>query len=315
MLLQAHGQMTARDLARELEVSERTIYRDVEALGVAGVPVCAESGPGGGIGLVDSYRTNLTGLTAHEVRALFMLSIPQPLVELGVGEELRSALRKLAGAIPPLRRGEEEWARQRLHLDATWWGQGAEPTPHLQTIHQALRADLRLAVTFRRGTGMEVDQIVDPYGLVAKAGVWYLVYAFRTLVDAQRVAELVAVRPTDEHFIRPPEFELADFWQAWSGGYERRRTLYPVQVRVAPGFISHLAPHVAHHVGGELPDQTDLSDQTRWSAVTLSFESFEAARAALLACGRAMEVLAPEPLRRSLLDYALQIVDLYQRQT
>jgi predicted DNA-binding transcriptional regulator YafY len=86
-------------------------------------------------------------------------------------------------------------------------------------------------------------------------------------------------------------------------------------VRVAPGFISHLAPHVAHHVGGELPDQTDLSDQTRWSAVTLSFESFEAARAALLACGRAMEVLAPEPLRRSLLDYALQIVDLYQRQT
>src|SRR5512136_703550 len=126
MLLQARGRMTAQELAAELEVSERTIYRDINALSASGVPVYAESGPGGGCALLDSYRTNLTGLDQDEVRALFMLSIPAPLDQLGVSQELRTALLKLSAALPDTRRGDEERTRQRIHLDSTWWFQPEE---------------------------------------------------------------------------------------------------------------------------------------------------------------------------------------------
>src|SRR5512134_2290707 len=127
MLLQARGTLTARELAETLEVSERTIYRDLDALSAAGIPVCAERGPGGGCYLLDSYRTTLTGLNEGEVRALFMLSIPAPLIELGVSGELRAALLKLTASLPAGRQGKQEQIRQRLHLDPTGWSQSEEP--------------------------------------------------------------------------------------------------------------------------------------------------------------------------------------------
>ena len=138
LLLQARGRMTAHQLAQELEVSVRTIYRDIDALSTAGVPVYAERGPGGGCELIDSYRTSLTGLNKDEVHALFMLSIPAPLDELGVSQELKTALRKLAAALPAARRQDEERVRQRITLDWTGWNQPADPVPHLQTIQQAV---------------------------------------------------------------------------------------------------------------------------------------------------------------------------------
>jgi predicted DNA-binding transcriptional regulator YafY len=153
MLLQARGRMIAAELAGELEVSIRTVYRDIEALGVAGVPLYTESGPGGGCALVDGYRTALTGLTGDETRALFMLNIPTPLAQLGVGEELKNALLKLAAALPDTRRGEEGQARNRVHI--------------------------------------EVAQTVVPLALVAKAGIWHLVYADGGRVRMWRVSETV----------------------------------------------------------------------------------------------------------------------------
>ena len=131
MLLQARGRMTAQELAEDLEVSVRTIYRDIDALSVAGIPIYTERGPGGGCALLDSYRTTLTGLTRHEVRALFMLSIPAPLAELGVGQDLRAALLKLSAALPVAHRQDEERVRQRIHLDAVDWFHAREPVPYL----------------------------------------------------------------------------------------------------------------------------------------------------------------------------------------
>lgn len=127
MLLQSRGKITAPELARELEVSVRTIYRDIEALSTAGVPVYAERGPGGGCVLVDGYRTSLTGLTRDEVKALFMLSVPASLDELGVSQELRAALRKLAASLPTAQRQDEEIVRQRIYLDWTDWPRGESP--------------------------------------------------------------------------------------------------------------------------------------------------------------------------------------------
>ena len=157
--------MTARALAEELEVSERTVYRDLDALSAAGVPVYAERGPGGGCALLDSYRTTLTGLTDDEVRALFMLTIPAALTQLGVGPELKAALLKLSAALLAERRRERGLGRQRIHLDWSGWAGRRQPAPHLRTMQRAVWADRRLWLVYRRQAGPAVrrfERTVDP---------------------------------------------------------------------------------------------------------------------------------------------------------
>jgi predicted DNA-binding transcriptional regulator YafY len=310
MLLQTRGRMTAHKLAEELEVSERTIYRDIDALSAAGVPVYAERGPGGGCALLDSYRTNLTGLTQDEVRALFMLSIPAPLAELGVSQELKAALLKLAAALPEARRGDEEQVRQRIHLDAVWWFQSEEAVPHLQTIHRAVWQDRRLYLTYRLPFGAQVERPVDPYGLVAKAGVWYLVCATDGRMRVYRVSHVLAARLTDEPFERPAGFDLVAFWQTWCTEFERDRPYYPITARVAPALVPYLPQYFGDRIRAEIV-QAGPPDAEGWLTLTLPFETLEAARDRILGFGSAIKVLAPEALRRSVLDFAAQIVALY----
>jgi predicted DNA-binding transcriptional regulator YafY len=309
MLLQTRGQMTAAALARELEVSERTIYRDVDALCAAGVPIYSEAGQAGGYGLLDNYRTTLTGLTEAEVRALFMLNIPGPLNALGVTDALRSALLKLTAALPATRRSEEARVRQRFYLDSTWWHQGAEVAPHLQTVHAGVWQDRKVQLTYRVGPVVITDQIVEPYGLVAKAGVWYLVCAANGRPRVHRVAELLDARLLDEAFAHPPAFDLATFWQAWCAEQEGHDTAYRVCVRVAPDFVPALPFFFGDSVRAQLPP----ADAPVAAPITveLAFASLEAARRQLLACGRGVEVLSPLALRKSIADFATQIAALY----
>jgi len=313
MLLQARGRMTAPTLARELEVSERTIYRDIDALSAAGVPIYSEAGPGGGYSLLDSYRTNLTGLTEGEVRALFMLSIPQPLADLGVGPELAAALRKLAAALPSSRRADEERVRQRFHLDAAGWEQVEESAPHLATVHQAVWHDRQLHLAYRIGPlSVHVEQTVAPYGLAAKAGVWHLVYAVKGALRVQRVASLLDARLSAESFERPADFDLAAFWRKWCAERDMSQTRYVVIVRVAPSFVAELPVYFGDPVRQQIAE-AGPPDAEGWLTLRLPFESLEAARARILGFGRGVEVLAPWVLRRSILDYAEQIVALYAR--
>jgi len=310
LLLQARGKMTARELAQEMEVSERTIYRDMDALCIAGVPVYSEAGPDGGYALVDRYRTNLTGLTEKEVRALFMLSIPAPLADLGVREELRTALRKLSAALPDARRGAEERARQCIHLDSTWWRQGEERVPHLQTVQRAVWENRQLHIVYRPPFAIEIERLVAPYGLVAKAGVWYLVYARNEMIRVQRVSNLLDVRMAEETFARPADFDLAAFWAAWCAAYEALLTDFTVTVRVAPNFVPELPRQFGNSIRAKIA-QAGPPDAAGWIRLELSFESFGAARERILGFGRGVEVLEPEALRCSVLDYAQQIVALY----
>lgn len=305
MLLQTRGRMTAEALARELAVSPRTIYRDLEALGAVGVPVYAEPGPGGGYGLVDSYRTTLTGLTQDELRALFMLSIPAPLTELGVSQELRMALLKLAAALPGPRREEELRVRQRIYLDPAGWFHQEENIPHLRTIHQAVWTDRTLRLTSRLSFDTQLERVVAPYGLVAKNSVWYLVFAQEGSIRVQRVSEVVDALIRDEPFERPADFDLSAFWQAWCADVENHRPTFSVMVRAAPDLI----PALRQRIG-----KADAEpDSDGWVRLTLLFETFESARRYLLSWGRAVEVLEPLPLRKSVLDFARQIVDYYDR--
>ena len=144
MLLQTRGQMTAEELAAELEVSKRTIYRDIDALSIAGVPVYASGGPGGGYAVLDSYRTSLTGLNENEIRALFMLTIPGPISDLGVSQQLKAAILKMTSSFSDDHYEHADYLRQRLHLDAASWFQTDEPVPHLKTVQEAVWQDRQL---------------------------------------------------------------------------------------------------------------------------------------------------------------------------
>jgi predicted DNA-binding transcriptional regulator YafY len=311
MLLQTRGRMTAQSLAEELEVSERTIYRDLDALSAAGVPVYAERGPGGGCSLLDSYRTSLTGLTKEEVRALFMLSIPAPLAELGLGQELKAALLKLSAALPAALRPDEERARQRVHIDSVWWFHGKEPVPHLQTVQEAVWQDRKLHLTYSWGHWTEVERHVEAYGLVAKAGVWYLVWYCDGQMGAYRLSHLTEVRLSEESFKRSTEFDLAGFWKDWSAKYEEKRPYYPVSVRVAEHFVPYLPRFFGEQIKGTI-EQAGPADEEGWITMTLPFEHLDEARSRILGFGNGVEVVEPKALRRSIQDYARQTISLYK---
>jgi len=315
MLLQTRGHMTAQELAEELETSVRTIYRDIDALSAAGVPVYAERGPGGGCALLDSYRTNLTGLTEDEVRALFMLSIPAPLAELGVSQELKAALLKLSAALPAARRHDESHVRQRIHLDWAGWHQPEEPAPHLQTIHQAVWQDRKLHIAYPVEIVSYVKQferLVDPYGLVAKAGVWYLVCAGDGRMRVQRVSRILEAHLAGERFERPADFDLAAFWERWCARQEESRPTYPVTARVSPDLVALLPLYLGGRIHAALA-QAGPPDAEGWVTLVLPFETAQAARDRILGFGKAVEVLEPEPLRKSIVDFAVQIVSFYGR--
>ncbi len=320
LLLQTRGQMSASALAAELEVSERTIYRDMDALAIAGVPIYAETGVKGGYALLDSYRTSLTGMNESEVRALFMLSIPEPLADLGVSQELRSALLKLTAALPDQQRQDEAHVRQRIHLDANWWFQGGESLLHLPTIQHAVWQDQKLLIRyqFEYGPPLGVEQVVAPYGLVAKAGVWYVVYAQNGHFDhaqyrrfhAKRISKINEVELLDDSFMRDPSFDLTDFWQTWCHAYETDRPQFEVTVRVAPSFVEQLPQYL-----GEIGLQAQpagLPNEADWQTFTLTFAYLEEARTKLLGLGGVVEVLRPLALRLSMADFAAQITRIYK---
>lgn len=308
MLLQTQGRTTARELAEELEVSERTIYRDIEALSITGVPVYAVRGPGGGCDLLNSYRLSLTGLNEDEVRALFMVSIPAPLAQLGVSQKLKTALLKITTAMSATPQHLEQWVRQRIHLDVVPWFQPEEAVPHLGTLHQAVSQDRRIQLTYQLHFDARATWEVDPYGLVTKAGVWYLVCAREGKIRAYRVSKVLEIKVLDDHFDRPEDFELADCWNAWCTEAEQSRPRYSVKARVSVDLLPHLRRYFGDSVGDS--DQ-QAGSQEEWITLNLPFETFETARNRILGYGRAIEVLEPEALRLSIMDFALQVVDLY----
>ena len=311
MLLQSRGRLPAHRLAEELEVSERTIYRDIEALSIAGVPVYAERGPGGGCALLESYRSNLTGLTAAEVQALFMLSIPAPLAQLGVSQELKAALLKLSAALPASHRLEEERSRQRIYLDSTWWFQSEETVPCLPDIQQALWQDRQVEITYRLQFGAEVQRVVSPLGLVAKTNVWYLVAGWKGGRRVYRVASITQAQVLNEAAERPPDFDLAAFWKDWAEGYEGKRSSFLVTARIAPELARELPRYFGDGALAALAS-SGPPDELGWVTLTLPFEHFYAARDKILGLGSAIEVLEPQALRLSVIDFAKQIVGFYE---
>ncbi len=308
MFLQNRGRTTTARLAKELEVSRRTVIRDLYALRVAGFPVYTERGPGGGVYLHEDFRMKLTDLTHDEVAALFTLSVPAPLTDLGMGAEAKGALLKLAAAQPVARRGVERDVRSRIYLDPDSWNASRVSLPTLSTFRQAVWEDRWVRATFLRARLVPIEREIAPHGLVAKGTAWYVVWGDRDgELRVDRVAAALDVELLDEQFERPPKFDLTEFWTTWAAAYEASRPFFRAVVRVRSAVFSRL-----EHDLGRYIERTGTSEiDSSWVDVSMAFEHFEQARAFLLSYGGAVEVLEPAALRLSIADHAEQIARRY----
>ncbi len=197
LLLQSRGGLTAAQLSRELEVSVRTVHRDVEELSAAGVPIFAERGPLGGIRLVDGYRTRLTGMTADEAEALFLAGLPGPAAQLGLGTVVAAAQLKVMAALPPELRSRASRIVERFHLDVAGWFHAGDDVPHLATLSAAVWDGRALRITYERGSGPRdpIERTVDPLGLVLKGGMWYVIAATDGQFRTYRASRVLDVDP------------------------------------------------------------------------------------------------------------------------
>ncbi|MDX8146742.1 WYL domain-containing protein [Lentzea sp. BCCO 10_0061] len=303
LLLQSRGRMTADELASELEVSPRTIYRDVEALSASGIPIYADRGPAGGYQLVDGYRTRLTGLTTDEAQSLFLAGLPGPAEALGLGEFAAAAQLKLLAALPTELRDRADQIRQRFHLDTPTWFRGDEPTEHLATIADAVWEQRRVRMTYQRWGNQTVEREVDPYGLVLKAGTWYFVGSGRTY----RVSRVLSLQATQDSFERPGEFDLAQYWAEWSLEFEARMYGERVTVRMTRAGLDKsqylLSGYQARVIRDAAPEPGE--------EFGFPTESHRHVFADLLKFGADVEVLAPNEVRRELVETIKAMQDVY----
>lgn len=301
LLLQSRGRQTATELAADLEVSVRTVYRDVEALSEAGVPIYAERGPGGGVRLVDGYRTRLTGLTADEADALLLSGLPGPAAELGLGTVVTAARLKMLAALPPELRTRAVRIAERFHLDAPGWFQQAEPVPCLELLARAVWETRSVDVVYRRGERVESRRL-DPLGVVLKGGVWYLVAMSRGEPRTFRISRVERTELGDT-FERPGTFDLAAYWTASTARLEEWRGAIEVTVLVAPDRRQALEHAIGPAAAGTI-QRVGRSHAGDPDVLRFRHESIDYAFRDLVVAAREVEVLGPPELRQMLADTA-----------
>ncbi|MFE4514294.1 helix-turn-helix transcriptional regulator [Kitasatospora sp. NPDC056783] len=312
LLLQTRGRVPATELAERLEVSVRTIYRDVDSLSAAGVPVFTERGRHGGIGLLPGYRTDVTGLTADEARALFVLSAQGAHSDLGLEGALGSALRKVMAALPAPHRPVAERVSERILVDPARWMQTPAATgPDLGELQYAVFADRRLRLRYRHGgASASVEYTVDPYGLVSKASVWYLVADLHGEPRLFRADRVLAADTTEEAVRRRAGVGLGDVWSVLREQVERLPKDVRARVRVRRGRLDmFLRIH-----GGRVtapPPESGAGPAEEWVEVSMAFPALAAVRT-LLAFGAEAEVLTPPAARRELARAAAEALRVYQ---
>jgi predicted DNA-binding transcriptional regulator YafY len=306
LLLQTHRRMTARELATRLEVSERTVYRDMDALSAAGVPVSAERGRGGGCLLLDGYRTNLTGLNDAEIQTLF-LTPPRLLADLGLRRAGEAALIKLLAALPPTSRRDAEYIRQRIHVDAAGWNRPQEVVPCLAALQEAVWQERKVRLTYQRHDSDPAERLVDPLGLVAKGSIWYLVGAVEGTERVYRVARIQAVTVTDEPCRRPEGFDLAAFWAQSSADFVANLPQYRVTLRVAPEALPQVTGAGAY---GRI-EETGPTDADGWTTLRMIFDVEDEACGYIFRFGTRVDVIEPAALRRRIGCVAAEVAAFY----
>jgi len=308
LLLQVYHRMTARELAKRLEVSERTIHRDMDALSTAGIPVVAERGSGGGWNLLEEYSTNLTGLSEAEIQALFLTKPTRLLADLGLRQASEAAFIKLLAALPLLSRRDAEYVHQRIHIDTSGWHQTEEDVSCLPTLQEAIWQERKLSLTYQRSDNNTVERLVEPLGLVAKGSTWYLVAAVEGEFRTYRVSRMLEARVTDQACVRPQGFDLATYWAQSATHFVANLPQYPVIVRIAPEVLEQVyqAGRYARIEHAEPPDADG------WITLRLLFQMEQAACGYLLSFGTQVEIVEPQELREKVIQLAESVVAFYQ---
>ena len=312
LLLQTHGKLSAARLAREMEVSIRTIYRDMTALNTAGIPVYADNGTNGGYQLLEGYRTQLTGLTSSELQALFAMHIPAILGELGMDEAAQAAIRKLRAALPETQVEDGAWMGQRFLYDPSSW---QPPTGQYATagilplLRNAIWEDRVCLINLRLHPMAEVDDLtIHPYALVLKENRWYLVYHRKRSFRSYRLEQISSVRLLDESFKRDRTFNLPDFWQEWVEESRRQQQRFAVTLQLHVNAMATFENRFHNHI------QSVQSINERWTECRCLFDDYNHARGSLLAWGGAIRIIEPETLRLGMIDFAEQFLKSNQRQ-
>jgi predicted DNA-binding transcriptional regulator YafY len=314
LLLQAHGRLTAPTLAERLEVSIRTVMRDVEALSVAGIPVYTERGRTGGICLLDSYRTGVANLSHREAASL-VVGQPRLAGELGLGDALDRAIEKITGAGGQALRGGIEHGRTNILVDVDPWMRSGDAVPLLPLIHDGLTRSRRLDLEYRDGEARQRSVSVDPLGLVAKAGVWYLV-ATPVAADGSasdqaalfRISRVRTCEVTEAPALRPQGFDLAGAWMGLREQVEDRKRGLDVVISVDASAL----PMVQRLLAGQIQPSGSRDAPAR-PVLRLAFGSVGHAVGSLIGLGNRVEVIEPASVRSGLRDAAHQLLEVYER--
>lgn len=303
MLLQTRGKLTAAALAQELDVSRRTILRDVDALSSAGIPIYTESRHGGGIALDENYRTTLTGLTEAEIHTLFISGNAALLERVGMGAAVESAQRKLSAALPLRHQLTVEQVRQRLYIDPLWWWYDTQRMPFWETLQAAVFEDRAIEVLYEHYDGEIVTRVIEPYSLVSKSSMWYLIArrdgAFRTY----RVSRFHAVTPLETHFQRDADYDLPAYWQAHLQAFSQSMSPYACTLRIHPDrvkFAQWLVPGRCEIIG-----ETDAEG---WLTARFQLESLELAKMLVFGLGTQCVVVEPHALYDVVIDAARELL-------
>ncbi|MEJ2757905.1 MAG: WYL domain-containing protein [Anaerolineales bacterium] len=304
LLLQNRGKYTAQELARELEVSVRTVYRDVMALSISGVPIYTDRGPGGGIQLIEDYRTSLTGLSEQEVQALFMLSVPAAMNSLGIGEEMQGALLKLSASLPTRLQAAHSGVRQRIIIDSDKQiGQDRTPS-FLSSLYQAVWEDKCVEIEVAYSFGYRAKHFVEALGLVSSGEHWFLVCRVAENEKVFSLGDIVSVNVLESRFDRIADFDLTKFWRSWLASQDFG---YLCSVKIKETVLESIKKHSAIKVVSESEEEAEGYRQC-----VLKFDYESHALRTFLGYGNAVVVLEPLALRMTIKDYAKQILKIYE---
>jgi predicted DNA-binding transcriptional regulator YafY len=291
LLIQRDGQLTAAELAAATGVTERTIYRDVQALSLAGVPLYTQPGPRGGIALDAAYRSHLNWFTGPELQALLYTGSAAPLAELGLGQAMDHAVLKLLTLLPERGQREAELMRQRLYLDPSGWYGFGEAHPTLPSLKEAVWKDRRIQATYDNWEGLQRPVELAPYSLVYKTGRWYLVAAEAGRGPrTYRVSRLSEIDMLTEGFERDTEFDIASYWAEADAAFQARLPRYPATLRVRREALVYFEQMYAGRY-------EVVEDGEEWLRLRVEFMVIEEARTSALGLGTDAEVLEPIQLR------------------
>lgn len=310
LLLQNKSKLTTRELALELEVTERTIHRDMEALSAAGIPVVAERGKAGGWRLLKQYRTNLTGLKADEIKSLLISPSFQLLTDLGLTKDWYEARQKILASIPSSLQQNANDIWNRIHVDTSAWRQSTEKMESFKVLQQAIWEDRILQIKYERADGECVERVVNPLGLVAKGSTWYLIALSNGKIRNYRASRMRSALLMSETFTRPNDFDLAQYWNNSTQEFIKSLPKYLADVEVSPSIVHRIK------FSGRFVQivKIDSPLENGWIPIKLCFDTEQEAQLYILGFGNQIKTLRPNTLKQNIYDMARAVIDFYEHE-